>query len=348
MHNPVHKTVLPLKLSRLKVLRQTFLGRALYNPSPREADSRLWLGDYDVSGGGERGRHPPKGRIGQHGDVWLGAGRVAREGHAGLCHLHKGVDALVHPRPPGGRDDHERQLLVVGELHRTRYPLSHDATHRTTDKPEVHRHERGRAAPDPRRPAQHRVVEAGFFARALKLLLVVLETQGVPGPHAGVALLEASGISQEAYAFGGRERVVELAVRAHVEAGLKVLLVDRLPAPAVSAEEIPNPRTTGTEVLARALRRRSTAPCGSRSRIPVTPVTETQYTKPEATSAIFSNRSSSVVGAASGQIATPLSAAISLKSRASPTGRSGITSPKTPAPAASSKNLSIPRVKMTL
>src|SRR5215204_6082756 len=92
----------------------------------------------------------------------------------------------------------------------------------------------------------------------------------------------------------------------------------------------------------------STAPGGSPSLAPVTPTTETQYTKPEAASAIMSSRSSLVVGAASGQTATPLSAAISLNSSASPTGRSGITSPETPASAASSKNRPAPRAKTLL
>jgi hypothetical protein len=53
----------------------------------------------------------------------------------------------------------------------------------------------------------------------------------------GVALLEASGVGQEAYALGGRERVVELAVRADIEAGLEFLLVDRLLTPLTLGED---------------------------------------------------------------------------------------------------------------
>ena len=67
--------------------------------------------------------------------------------------------------------------------------------------------------------------------------MIILEAQGVSGRHAGVALLEASGVGQEAYALGGRERVVELAVRADVEASLELLLVDRLSTPLALGED---------------------------------------------------------------------------------------------------------------
>src|SRR5215210_1743663 len=91
--------------------------------------------------------------------------------------------------------------------------------------------------PDARRPTQDRVVEAGLLACAFELLPVVLEAQRVSGRHPGIALGEAAGIGEQAHALGRRERVVELAVRTDVEAGLELLLVDRLPAPLALGED---------------------------------------------------------------------------------------------------------------
>src|SRR5215207_2450623 len=117
---------------------------------------------------------------------------------------------------------------------------------------------------------------------------------------------------------------------------------------AAPAEPIPNPKATGASVLARTRLRGSTAPGGRMSRAPVTPATETQYTNPVAISPTREMRLSVEVGATSGQKATPAAAASSANRPASSTGRSGITSPETPAPAASCKNRSTPRAKITL
>src|SRR5215210_1128486 len=91
--------------------------------------------------------------------------------------------------------------------------------------------------PDPRHPPQERVVGGGLLACALQLFPVILEAQRVSGRHPGIALGEAAGIGEQAHALGRRERVVELAVRTDVEAGLELLLVDRLPAPLALGED---------------------------------------------------------------------------------------------------------------
>jgi hypothetical protein len=111
---------------------------------------------------------------------------------------------------------------------------------------------------------------------------------------------------------------------------------------AAPSDPMPKPRATGAAVLGRTRRNSSTAPGGRLSRTPVTPATETQYTKPVASSPTRATRSSVEVGATRGQRATPASAASSANSPTSSTGRSGITSPETPASAASRKNSSTP------
>ncbi|HEX6711603.1 MAG TPA: hypothetical protein VF068_14835, partial [Rubrobacter sp.] len=87
------------------------------------------------------------------------------------------------------------------------------------DKPEVEDGERHPASPNGTGPAQDGVVEAGLPAGLFQPLAVILEPEEVFGDDARVPLLEAAGVREEPYPLRRRERVVELAVGADVEAG---------------------------------------------------------------------------------------------------------------------------------
>src|SRR5918998_1125891 len=237
VHDAVDHPMIPLKLRRLEALGQSLLGRLFDDPRSGEPDPGPRLGDNHVRGGGERGRHPPEGRVGQYRDVRPRPLDKAREGDAGLGHLHERVDPLEHPRPARGRHYHERQPFSVGELHGPRNLLADDAPHRPTYRAKVEHRERDAPPPDGAGSAKHGVVEAGLPAGALQLLPVVIEAQRVLGEHAPVALPEAAAVGEEPHALGGGERVVELAVRTDVEAGPEVLLVDWLATPLALGED---------------------------------------------------------------------------------------------------------------
>src|SRR3989442_10793045 len=112
----IDEAVLEEELRALEAGRQLLADRLAGHARAREADERARLREDDVAERRERGEHAARRWVAEHGDERDAGGVEARDRADRLGHLHERDRALLHPRAPGGRDDHERLWLRQGTL----------------------------------------------------------------------------------------------------------------------------------------------------------------------------------------------------------------------------------------
>src|SRR2546430_5777413 len=119
-------------------------------------------------------------------------------------------------------------------------------------------------------------------------------------------------------------------------------------ATACSGVEIPTPSKMGMSLAALQRRPISSASPARVARSPVTPISDTPYTKPRDRSQMARRRSSGVVGAASSTVSIPAASAASPQPSSSSSGKSGTIAPSIPASASWAANRSVPAWATTL
>src|SRR5262249_29643395 len=140
-------------------------------------------------------------------------------------------DALLHPRPAGRRDNDDRQVLVDGELDRSRELLADDRAHAAPEEAELEHGEHGRLAADRPDAADDRLVRRGLLRRPphpLPVFLGVLEGERMGRRQPRLALLERAGVDELPDALARRDPERIVALRAHAPAALHLGAIDDL------------------------------------------------------------------------------------------------------------------------
>lgn len=101
------------------------------------------------------------------------------QGGAGLCHLHKRENPLLHPGPTAGTKQDEGQTAFGGIFHSQGDFLPHRCAHGAHKKPAVHDAHHTPPAADGPQGGHHCLREAGFLLGLFQLLRISGKTQGV-------------------------------------------------------------------------------------------------------------------------------------------------------------------------
>ena len=216
---------------RLEIGRQLGLGRRLDHPAPGETDGGPGLGDDQVADARVAGHHPRGRRVGEHADVRQALLGMVGQRAAGLGHLHEAEHAFVHACPAAGGDDDQRDAPVGRRLDESRELLAHHRAHGASQELEIHHTESHPMGPDAAHAGDHGVLEHGHLLPVGGQLGLVAggpgELQHVDALHEGVHLLERAGLHQGVDALPGPDLEVIGALRADLEVGIEVLVVDQ-------------------------------------------------------------------------------------------------------------------------
>ncbi|CAM3338581.1 hypothetical protein PANO111632_14890 [Paracoccus nototheniae] len=204
----------------LESFGQLFADGLFDDPGACETDQGIRFGDVDIAQHRIAGRHPARGRMGQHDDI--GDARflehLDRDGGAG--HLHQRQDALLHARATGGGEEDQRLADLDRAFGGGDDGIADIHAHGPAHEAEVLTHG------DDRRPAdlslgdQHGLFFAGGFLRGLHavgIFLLVPELQRVDDRIGNLHLDEGAAVEQRAKAFARGDPHMVIAVRADVQ-----------------------------------------------------------------------------------------------------------------------------------
>ena len=153
-----------------------------------------------------------------------------REGAADLRHLHQRERALHHPRAARAADDDQRPSRLDRALDRARDLLADDHPHAAADEAVLHRRDDAVDAVDRSGRDDDGVLEPGGFDARLEACLYGLVSVKVQriGRGQTLVVLHPVAVEEHAQAIGGVDAEVMRALRADVEVGREILVVDDL------------------------------------------------------------------------------------------------------------------------
>ena len=195
-NDDVHQAVLHHELRRLEAGRQISVSGFLHHARTGKTDHALGFGQDHIAQSGEARGHTTGCRVGEHRNVAQARLGVARQGTAGLGHLHQAQDALVHARSTrGGEDDHGlgflgRDLDGAGDL------FAHHAAHAGGEEAEVHDRQHTGLAVNRGPASDDSFIKAGLVLIGLHLFQVAFEAERVLGLKIIIQFIERSFVAE--------------------------------------------------------------------------------------------------------------------------------------------------------
>ncbi len=202
-YDGVDEAVFQHELGGLEAWGEVLVGGFFNDAWASEADHAFWLGDVDVTDGGEGSGDAAGGGMRENGDVWQAGFAEFGECAAGFRHLHEREHAFLHACAGGGGNDYHSAFFGDGGFNGAGDFFPDNRTHGPGKEFEIHHRDHGGFAVDVESAGDDGVVHFCALAETVDFIFVACKVQRVCGEQTGIGFLEAAGIGEEEDAIHG-------------------------------------------------------------------------------------------------------------------------------------------------